>query len=469
MMLQILSNHKFMKTSYLYCLKISMALVALIPLCFVLTSCAELAKTDLTANVCETRASLINPNSSLGGTSDKFTKNSAGENGGNGGIGGTGVIATNKKIKFDNSGNSGNSGVGGIGGTGIVGVITGFASICVNGIEVHFDVQTPVSDNGQTITLKQLEVGQVVSVTAFQKNAQSVAKNIAVIHALVGPISEIDVEKNKLSVMGQKVTAMTPSDIATLRLGDWVKVSGNRLANGDVMASRVDGVPVSTAIVDAQVRGSIKAIQGKMLKVGDVTIYLGTLATLNNVAVGQEVSIRGTISDNVLQAKEIAIDPILASFSGVDHVVLEGYVNAFSKDDMTLGSQTLKLKMDSLFIGVDKSKLLVNQRVQISGHIGLDKRITVERIESSRLGSDGGRSGMLQGRPSESMDMSGKASMVNEGRMNSSTSTTSMVGSAAGMGTSGGMSTSGMGTNTGTTETKGSTGMGSSGGMGGKH
>jgi hypothetical protein len=28
-------------------------------------------------------------------------------------------------------------------------VITGFASICVNGVEVHYDANTPVSINGQ--------------------------------------------------------------------------------------------------------------------------------------------------------------------------------------------------------------------------------------------------------------------------------------------------------------------------------
>src|SRR5213075_3081748 len=51
-----------------------------------------------------------------------------------GGVGGTGIGS-----ESDN---------GGIGGTGIVGTITGFASICVNGLEVHFSNDVPVSENG---------------------------------------------------------------------------------------------------------------------------------------------------------------------------------------------------------------------------------------------------------------------------------------------------------------------------------
>ncbi|UUZ77687.1 DUF5666 domain-containing protein [Polaromonas sp. P1(28)-13] len=68
---------------------------------------------------------------------------------------------------------------GGIGGTGIVGVITGFASICVNGVEVHFDAGTPVSDNGQPGSARQLAVGQVVAVRAAGAGAEVSARNIA--------------------------------------------------------------------------------------------------------------------------------------------------------------------------------------------------------------------------------------------------------------------------------------------------
>ena len=94
------------------------------------------------ANVCGHSDSPVNPQAAapgIGGTGDVALKP---------GIGGTGI---------DN---------GGIGGTGIVGVITGFASICVNGVEVHYDESMPVNDNGQTVKTGVLALGQVVVVKA---------------------------------------------------------------------------------------------------------------------------------------------------------------------------------------------------------------------------------------------------------------------------------------------------------------
>src|SRR5262249_47773517 len=49
------------------------------------------------------------------------------------GMGGTG-ISTRNTVTTER----------GLGGTGIVGVITGFSSICINGLEVAYDATTPV-------------------------------------------------------------------------------------------------------------------------------------------------------------------------------------------------------------------------------------------------------------------------------------------------------------------------------------
>ena len=54
------------------------------------------------------------------------------------GIGGTGQMADR------GFGGTGQVADRGLGGTGIVGTITGFASVCVNGVEVAFDATAPV-------------------------------------------------------------------------------------------------------------------------------------------------------------------------------------------------------------------------------------------------------------------------------------------------------------------------------------
>src|SRR5690349_21550179 len=80
-------------------------------------------------------------NGGMGGTGAPLKKHP-------GGIGGTGAVAGG----VGGTGIGSESDNGGIGGTGIVGTITGFASICVNGLEVHFNNDVPVSENGIATT-----------------------------------------------------------------------------------------------------------------------------------------------------------------------------------------------------------------------------------------------------------------------------------------------------------------------------
>ena len=126
-------------------------------------------------NVCATKASLVNPMtvepSGLGGTGApvkalvdtvkgvwRSALNLVGVRTAEdpGGIGGTGVTAHGEKGLGGTGIIAGDPGTGGgIGGTGIVGVISGFASICVNDVEVHFDANTPVLDNGKPVSARQ--------------------------------------------------------------------------------------------------------------------------------------------------------------------------------------------------------------------------------------------------------------------------------------------------------------------------
>jgi hypothetical protein len=66
------------------------------------------------------------------------------------GIGGTGTPPGNPELADR-----------GIGGTGIVGVITGFASVCVDGLEIAYDRSAAVDIDGAAGTPAALRVGQI--------------------------------------------------------------------------------------------------------------------------------------------------------------------------------------------------------------------------------------------------------------------------------------------------------------------
>ena len=436
-------------------------LFALLSLTLMLTSCGTTNKQpsepQLGGNICESQAALVNPaakDSGIGGTGIRLANNGRhGNDGGDGGIGGTGVVAGAKKPVF---------GDGGMGGTGIVGVITGFASICVNGIEVNYDSNTPVWDNGNPSALSQLVVGQVVSVATTGEGNQMKARGIGVIQAIVGPITTVNAATGELRVMGQKITAPR-AELAALKVGNWLRVSGHRLQTGEVVSSRMQVIPAQ-ANTQAQVRGSARELAGRFVKVGGTLVDLSTLSAPAKLSNEQELWVSGVWNGQALQASDIVVNPTLQGLGSVEKVVIEGYIHTSGSRGISLGTELLALSDRVQIVGGSRSELVTNRRVQISGRVGSDKRITVERVEFSRSSRSSG-----SGRSSHSRDDNNNSGsgISGSGSSGSSSSGTSGSGSS-GSGTSGSGSsgTSGSGSSGSGTSGSGSSGTSGSGSSG---
>jgi hypothetical protein len=195
-----------------------------------------------------------------------------------GGIGGTGVRAD-----------------GGIGGTGIraeadltlFGVITGFGSICVNGIEVHYSGATPVALNGASA----LAIGQTVLVQASSLGeTQAQATAIKVAAAVVGPVTAVDASSGIVHVLGQAVRidastqlgAGLPADLPrAIKPGEVLRVSGLATAGGTITATRVDRAAPGAPVAEAQVRPA--DIAGRRFVVQG---YVGAIADGRDIRIG---------------------------------------------------------------------------------------------------------------------------------------------------------------------------------------
>ena len=153
-----------------------------------------------------------------------------------GGIGGTGIRS---------DGGIGGTGIRAEGDVGIIGVITGFGSICVNGIEVQYEAATPVSADGSPASPASLALGQLVAVRAVGNGAQARARDIRILEAVVGRASSVDAATGELQVAGQRVqlAASTVLD-ATLMganlVGQNVRISGLWRADGTLAATRIE-------------------------------------------------------------------------------------------------------------------------------------------------------------------------------------------------------------------------------------
>ena len=359
----------------------------------VMTSTGALSK-----NSCETNASLINPlsaaSSGIGGTGDKVSQSGIGGTGvNNSGIGGTGgkvvldggIGGTGGKVASD--GGVGGTGDkltedGGIGGTGIIGIITGFASICVNGIEIHYDSSTSVSMDGSPSTLQDLTAGQVIVARAEGLGDEVNASHIAIMHAAVGPVTHINHASLEVQVINQNIQLQLQHIPERLAMGEWVRVSGHRLADGKIVASHIQSIP---PIEHAIINGTISQINANEIVVDGTRIELDPLMHVTGLSEGAEVSITGNWNGASLQALTVQVDPTWHSLGNVNRVVMEGYVHAVNDQSFLLNNQKIKMIPEVQIVGADHEKLHMNQRIQVNGRITSDNQVVADKVEFKQV------------------------------------------------------------------------------------
>jgi hypothetical protein len=226
------------------------------------------------------------------------------------GIGGTGAPPASRLVER------------GIGGTGIVGVITGFASICLNGLEVAVDAATQIDIDGTAANVAALRVGQLAAVDATGPTDALHARHVSIRHEVSGPVEAMEIGSNALSVAGQRV--VVPDNAlgrGSVRLGDWASVSGLRAEDGTVVATRLDLIPPGIA----RLTGPLQQVDGSW-RIGGVAI-MPPLA--GKLAAEPYAIATGQFRGGVLQDASVAPDTMMADppvfFPGADRLVIESY------------------------------------------------------------------------------------------------------------------------------------------------
>jgi hypothetical protein len=187
--------------------------------------------------------------SGIGGTGIQL------KGGDEGGIGGTGI-----QLRGGDEGGIGGTGIqlrggdeGGIGGTGIYGSVTRVDELCVNGLHVHLHASTGIWRNGQPASGNPLALGQVVWVRAAERDGRLYADRVDALSATVGPLTSIDaagrrIELGRLSVRVAPGAILVDADggpladLAPLRVGESLDVSGFYQPDGVLAATRIERV-----------------------------------------------------------------------------------------------------------------------------------------------------------------------------------------------------------------------------------
>jgi hypothetical protein len=212
----------------------------------------------------------------------------------------------------------------GLGGTGIFGVITGFSSMCVDGLEVAYDATTPVIIEGNPTDANALRAGQVVAIEAAGRQTPQ-ARKISIIYQVSGPIDSLTAP-GRIEVAGQPVaiTSAVGPQGWSLRAGEWVSVSGLQSSTGEIAASRIDRRDPGRVVVRGRLTGAIGAF-----RLGNLPVIL---PPHSQVASGEIVVVAGSYKNGMLMADAISVDllatdPVAFFGPAVDHF----YIQAFAR------------------------------------------------------------------------------------------------------------------------------------------
>jgi len=217
------------------------------------------------------------------------------------GIGGTGLIDDAEALRLSDASLSVIDGAGyGEAGRGpgrlqpgaettgrswIYGTIAGAGSLCIDGLRVQLPEDTEIEGGDDLDGLAELQVGQVVAVTAREASGRLVATRVRSMPALVGPVTAVDPSGAGLEVMGARV-ALEPGarcwdadrgaevSARELTVGELVSIHGLWTADGRVLASHVTRRSDSGA---ARVRGRLGQRGGRRV-VGGVDVELDSAA-----------------------------------------------------------------------------------------------------------------------------------------------------------------------------------------------
>jgi hypothetical protein len=319
-----------------------------------------------------------------------------------GGIGGTGMRSGSDE---DDSG-IGGTGISARGDTGVIGTITGFASICVGGIEIHYGAGSRVRIDDRGGAAADLAIGQVVEVVASGTGEELEATEIAVRHLAAGPVTRVDAGRNEIEVVGQRVrlSATTRSAVAAEGFavaGDFapgavVRVSGMREPDGAIAASRVDAGAPDLAWVSGPVE---RADAGEVAVAGTPVRVAGGSA----LSSGDEVLFVGRWDGRQLVADRVDRMPSVPFDGRVARLRVEGFASAPVAGQLRVGSYVFDLSPGADVAGLPATMADAPVRVEavVDGRRAVIERVVAAPGPPPRPERPGGAAGARQRPPDD--------------------------------------------------------------------
>lgn len=239
------------------------------------------------------------------------------------------------------------------GGTGApmsigLGAVSGFGSLIVNG--AHYDERNASAffderpDQPTPASVDAIRLGMQIGI----EHQNLVASKATVSAELIGPVSAVTM--TGFTALGQTVRVnanpVQPTvfdgltDLADLDLGTIVEVHGQRAANQEILATRVELKPAALAV--ARVTGTVTGLSNRTFTIGGLTINADAAAVVpaaTPLANGQRVAAwtdagyaGGTLAARVVRiggpaissSATVVVDGVIAEFQSAANFTLAG-------------------------------------------------------------------------------------------------------------------------------------------------
>jgi hypothetical protein len=351
-----------------------------------------------------------------------------------GGIGGTGdALTQNTLLPIEDQG-----------GIGVVGVITGFASICVGDVEVQYEPATPVFENGKKVQLAKLAVGKMVMLKAERVAGRLKARAIGMFDAVAGPVGRLDIARQQMHVMGQAVRLdkIAMQQLKGVTAGTNVQVSGHRLNNGEIVATRVDtektGGNVGTV-------GSVTAVSRDGFVVNGTNVVLENKALMEKIKVGSEVRVDGNWNGKTIKADRVETQPVKNLVDRSDTAILEGFARVQSQGAVSIAGTVVKLTGTD---AAQQANTFNGKVVKVEVRRGKNGEWVADRVEE--------RQGKLFDRGAQLKDNSERNSNSSSGSSNNDSNSSGDSGKSESSSSGGHVSSSGGSNSSGSSRESGS-------------
>ena len=266
----------------------------------------------------------------------------------------------------------------GIGGTGIVGTITGFGSIFVNGLEVHYTDGLPVNSIDGVIAPKNFAVGQVVAVEAELRNGKLFAQNAEIKIPVAGRISEVDTKGGRVKVYDQWIKLAddtrfhdTTGQAVDLKPGNYIAVSGFPRPDGIIDATRIerrrDG--------PGSVTGAITSVDDRGFTVGTVRVDSPIGSRTRDIKVGDQLTVNGIAGTKTLRATRLTPRSAIPFGGRMRNLVIEGYAKP---GPAGIGLTLRGMNVDPSTVPTGRD--ITNRRVIIDGEALQGEALRVKKL-----------------------------------------------------------------------------------------